>query len=335
MSYLYLCEHGAVVGMEGGYFKVVHKDKSVTKIPGETLESIALFGNNNLTIPCVQECLKRGIPVSFFSQNGSYFGRLQSTRHVNIFRQKRQIYLSDDPRFCLSFTRKILLAKTKNQMTVLRRYMRTTQKDISGAIDFMRKNISKIETAPNIDVCKGYEGLIAREYFKCLSELVPREFKFKGRNKQPPLDAFNSMLSLGYTLLMYEIYGEIENAGLNPYAGLMHKDRERHPTLASDLMEEWRAVLVDTVVLSLVMGKEISSEEFWKEEETGGVFLSYDAMKIFLKKYELKMRQETKYLEAAQMGFSSYRKAIRYQIQRFVQMIMNQNIEEYKPIIIR
>src|SRR5699024_3443450 len=103
MSYLYLCEHGANVGVEGGYFKVIHKDKSVTKVPSETLETIALFGNNNLTTPCIQECLKRGIPVSFFSGNGAYFGRLQSTRHANIFRQKRQMYLSDDSSFCLEF----------------------------------------------------------------------------------------------------------------------------------------------------------------------------------------------------------------------------------------
>lgn len=335
MSYLYLCEHGATIGIEGGYFKVIHKDKSITKVPGETLETIALFGNNNLTTPCVQECLKRGIPVSFFSRNGAYFGRLQSTRHVNIIRQKKQIYLSDDPVFCLEFTKKILKAKTKNQVTILRRYMRTSQKNISTSIEFMLRNIKKISTSENIDICKGYEGLIAREYFKCLSELMPETFKFKGRNKQPPRDSFNSMLSLGYTLLMYEIYGEIENAGLNPYAGFMHKDRERHPTLASDLMEEWRAVLIDSVVLSLVLGKEIPADEFWKDEETGGVFLSYDAMKIFLKKYELKMRQNTRYLEDAEMGFSSYRKAIRFQVQKLVQMIMNQNVIEYHPIVIR
>ena len=144
MSYLYLCEHGATIGIEGGYFKVIHKDKSITKVPGETLETIALFGNNNLTTPCVQECLKRGIPVSFFSRNGAYFGRLQSTRHVNIIRQKKQIYLSDDPVFCLEFTKKILKAKTKNQVTILRRYMRTSQKNISTSIEFMMRNKKRL-----------------------------------------------------------------------------------------------------------------------------------------------------------------------------------------------
>ena len=88
----------------------------------------------------------------------------------------------------------------------------------------------------------GYEGSASRAYFSILSSLLPDEFQFKGRSKMPPLDAFNSLVSLGYTLLMYELYGELENKGLCPYVGFMHSDRERHPTLASDLMEEWRAV---------------------------------------------------------------------------------------------
>lgn len=335
MSYLYLCENGAVVGIDGGYFKITHKDGSITKVPRETLETIALFGNNNLTTPCVQECLKRGIPVSFFSRNGAYFGRLESTSHSNIFRQKQQIYLCEDPVFCLEFTQKILVAKMKNQVTILRRYQRTSGKDISKSIDFILRNIAKIYTSQSIDICKGYEGVSAREYFKCLSKLVPEEFKFTGRNKQPPRDAFNSMLSLGYTMLMYEIYGEIENAGLTPYAGFMHKDRERHPTLASDLMEEWRAVLIDSIVLSLVIGKEISIEQFWRDEDSGGILLSYEAMKIFLRKYELKMRESTKYLEGVETGFTSYRKAIRYQLQKVVQMIMEQDVTKYNPIVIR
>ncbi len=335
MSYLYLCENGAVIGVEGGYFKVTHRDGSITKVPRETLETIALFGNNNLTTPCVQECLKRGIPVSFFSRNGAYFGRLESTCHSNIFRQKQQIYLCEDSQFCLEFARNVLMAKARNQVTILRRYKRTTGKDISKSIDFIMRNVVKISSSKTMDICKGYEGVIAREYFKCLSELVPEAFRFRGRNKQPPQDAFNSMLSLGYTMLMYEIYGEIENAGLTPYAGLIHKDRERHPTLASDLMEEWRAVLVDSVVLSLVIGKEISAEQFWSDEDSGGIFLSYEAMKIFLRKYELKMRESTKYLEDVETGFTSYRKAIRYQLQKVVQMIMEHDVTRYKPIVIR
>lgn len=113
----------------------------------------------------------------------------------------------------------------------------------------------------------GYEGNAAREYFCGLSKIIKPEFSFKGRNRMPPKDPFNSLISLGYTLLLHEAYGEIENKGLSPYCGYLHSDHERHPTLASDLMEEWRAVIVDSVVLSLIQGNEISPDDFYTDKD--------------------------------------------------------------------
>ena len=148
----------------------------------------------------------------------------------------------------------------------------------------------------------------------------------------PPKDPFNSMLSLGYTILMYEIYGEIENKGLNPDCGFLHKDHEKHPTLASDLMEEWRAVIIDSMVMSLIQGREIHSEQFIKDEETGGVFLTKEAMKIFLRKYEIKMRTENRYIENMSMSF---RKGIRHQVNLLTRAIENNDANIYVPITIR
>lgn len=113
----------------------------------------------------------------------------------------------------------------------------------------------------------GCEGNAAKNYFAALPKLVQPEFRFSGRTKQPPKDAFNSMLSLGYTMLLYEIYSEIENRGLTPYIGFLHSDRDGHPALASDLMEEWRSVIVDSAVLSLVQGGEIHISQFTEDEE--------------------------------------------------------------------
>lgn len=101
MSFLYVNESGSVISIDQGYFVVKYKDGMLKKIPKETLESIVLFGNIQLTTPCIRECLKRGIPVSFFSTKGSYFGRLKSTRHVNIFRQRKQIHLTENEEFSL------------------------------------------------------------------------------------------------------------------------------------------------------------------------------------------------------------------------------------------
>lgn len=127
----------------------------------------------------------------------------------------------------------------------------------------------------------GYEVNAAREYFKALSSLIKKEFYFHGRSKRPPKDPFNSKISLEYTILMYEIVGELENKGISPYIGFMHSDIERHPTLASDLLEEWRSVIVDAIVMSLIQGNEIGIELFWRDEETGAVIISNLGINIF------------------------------------------------------
>ncbi len=330
MSYLYVTENGANINIDGGYFVVNYKNGLIHKIPKETLESVALFGNVSITTPCVREFLKKGIGVSYFSKNGAYYGRLESTSHKNTERLKKQIYLSDDDAFALSFDKKIIRSKINNQIVVLRRY--TKNNSTEEYIKDMRIYLNKIELVQTYNQLIGYEGAAAKSYFAALSKIIKPEFKFNGRNRRPPKDAFNSMISLGYTLLMYEIYGEIENRGLTPYCGFLHKDNERHPTLASDLMEEWRAVIVDSVVLSLIQGNEIGTEHFIYDEDNGAVYLNSEGMKIFIKKYENKLRTENRYIENSSM---SYRKCLWYQVNSLVRLINEKNIDLYTPVNIR
>lgn len=332
MSYLYVTENGAQINIDGGYFVVLYKNGMVHKIPKETLESVALFGNISISTPCMQDFLKKGIAVSFFSTKGAYFGRLDSTGCKNVFRLKKQIYNSDNEEFSLNISKRIINSKINNQMIVLKRYCKNNLENVEAEIKNMRIYKNKIFSCNTYEEVMGYEGSSAKEYFSALSKIINTDFAFNGRNRMPPKDPFNSMLSLGYTLLMYEIYGEIENKGLTPYCGFLHKDRERHPTLASDLMEEWRAVVVDSVVLSLVQGNEIKKEDFATDEETQGVFLTKNGMKIFINKYENKLRSENKYINNLKMSF---RKCLWYQVNQIKNAIEEDNPELYNPIYIR
>lgn len=332
MSYLYITENGSVMGLDGGYFTVLYKDGTLRKIPQETLESVALFGNISLTTPCVRELLKKGVPVSYFSSNGAYFGRLESTKHNNISRLKRQIFLSENEEFSLKISASIISAKIQNQIVTLRRYAGNNSQAVEEEIKMMKISRQKISLAKSVEELIGYEGTAAKYYFSGLSEIIRKEFSFKGRNRMPPKDPFNSMISLGYTLLMHEIYGEIENKGLCAYCGFLHKDHERHPTLASDLMEEWRAVTVDSVVMSLIQGNEISMDCFVTDEESGGVFLTPAGMKIFIKKYENKLRSANSYLDNQNM---SIRRGLWHQVNALTKAIENEDPDLYKPLIIR
>lgn len=334
MSYLYVSDQGATIGIRENRFEVHYKDGALKSIPAETLEVIEVFGRVQLTTQCMTECLKRGITVIFYSTNGAYYGRMISTNHVNVQRQRMQAKMGENIDFQLKFSKKIIDAKIRNQVVILRRYARNRNVNISRDVVEMQNMHKSLAEAVSIEQIMGYEGTAAKIYFRTLGKLVEPEFRFNGRSRRPPKDPFNSMISLGYSIILNELYGKIEAKGLNPYFGLMHRDREQHPTLASDLMEEWRAVLIDSTVLSMINGHEVSKDEFYIDPEQPGVFLDRDIFKRYLQKLEVKFRTQNKYLSYVEYSVS-FRKAMDLQINQLVKAIETGNADEYSPVIIR
>lgn len=334
MACLYVMEYGAKINLGQGTVDVIGKDESKRMLPIETLESIVIFGNIIMSNACMRECLRRGIQVSFLSKRGRYFGRLVSTSHGNPERLKNQIYLSDNLEFTLEFTKKILKSKIHNQKIVLKRYNRRVNKNLSEELRQLDISERKIMAADSIESAMGYEGNAARYYFQALSKLIKTEFQFSGRNRRPPKDAFNAMISLGYTIVFYEIFAELENRNINPYIGFMHKLKDNHPALVSDLLEEWRAVLVDATVLSLIQGNEIGIEEFQKNEENGGIIINNSGVKKLVYKLEKKMQSNMNYLSYLEHPVS-FRRAIWWQVMNLSRCIDNQSLEYYEPIRLR
>ncbi len=180
----------------------------------------------------------------------------------------------------------------------------------------------------------GYEGQGAKAYFEGLSRVIDPEFSFHGRNKRPPRDEFNSMISLGYSVIMNELYGKIEAKGLNPYFGFLHRDHENHPTLASDMMEEWRAVIVDATVMSMINGHEIHKDDFENNTDEPGCYLTRNGIKLYLKKLEKKLQTDVRYLNYIDYAVS-FRRGIALQMDLLVQAIESGEASVYKPIEIR
>lgn len=334
MSFLYVTNDGAKINIDGGVIKITDKDECITTIPKETIDAVGIFGNVQISTQCMKFFLEKGIRVGFYSKTGSYFGNLVSTGHINIKRQKKQLHLSDDQSFSIKIAKRIIEAKINNQLVILRRYLRNTDINCEEEIFQILNSKRKIDSVYTNEQLMGHEGLASRYYFQALSKIIEPEYKFKGRNKRPPKDPFNAMLSFGYTLLMNELYGEIDSHGLNPYAGFLHQDKESHPTLASDMMEEWRAIIVDSAVMSLIQGHEININDFIYNEETGACILNRTAMKIFLNKFEMKLRTEQKYIYDIE-GRMSFRRAIWHQISYLVKAIDSEDSSLYHPITIR
>lgn len=335
MTVLYVTEPGTVVGISEGQVVVEAKNGLKKYIPIETLENVVLFGPSHITTNCHIAFLTKGINITYLSNSGKFFGRTESTRHINIHRQRSQFRLGDNDVFCIEFARKVLSAKINNQKVLLRRYNRykgveLVQRGIKE-LDIIEDKLSKCN---NIEQIMGYEGNASRIYFRSLGELVNSNFKFYTRSKMPPRDPFNAMLSLGYTLLLYEIYTALFLKGLNPYAGFIHKDKQGHPALASDMIEEWRSEIVDSLAMRLVQNNEMSLDDFHKDGDSGAILLSKSALKKFIQSFEKKMLEEANYMECTD-GKMSFRRALFFQSNLLSKAIDNNDISIYKPLRLR
>ena len=333
MSFIYITDEGAKLQKKGDKFLVGRNLEILMEIPKEIIEGLVLIDSVQISSDAVVELLKLGVPTTWISTHGKFYGRLESTRNVDVFKQRRQI-LSQESEFAVKLCKKIAAAKVHNQLTLLRRYNRREEehaKEIASLVtrlQILQKNIDFVSEKEKI---MGYEGASARHYFKALGMMTPSPFSFERRTRQPPRDAFNSMLSFGYTLLMYEIYTALCNQGLSPYFGFFHALKNRHPALASDLMEEWRPVLIDSMVMSLVHHHEVQPEHFMRSEENDGVYMTREGRTIFLRAYEKKLRTMNRYLT----GEHSYRKSLTIQAKKFPQALMAEEPEIYEPIRIR
>jgi CRISPR-associated protein Cas1 len=332
VSRLYVNEPAAQISYAEHRVTIKYKDGLLRSLPVETVEGISVFGGVQVSSQCIAECLRRGIDLQYYSSRGAYFGRLSSTGHVNTYRQKRQAFLSEDEDFRLRFSKRLIAAKINNQMVVVRRYLRSSKAVLDSEMILMRNAEKKAADCETRAELMGFEGSAAKAYYSALGKLVDPSFRFSGRSRRPPRDPFNSMLSLCYTILMYAVYSGLEAKGLNPYFGFLHEDREKHPALAGDLMEEWRAPIADSVVMSLVNGHEIAPANFTTPE--GGVFLDKAGMKILIGKLERKFMDKQSYLSYVKYPVT-FRHAIDMQANELAKAIEAGDIERYSPIWIR
>ncbi|MEW5819746.1 MAG: CRISPR-associated endonuclease Cas1, partial [Cyanobacteriota bacterium] len=314
MTILYLTEEGSYLEKRSSRVRIRKTDQTLKELPIEKLEGIVLFGNTHLTTPLMTEFLEREIPMTWLSETGKFYGRLEPTTSINIERQREQFRRADDEIFCFELSKSFISAKIRNCRVLIKRYNQKRNIERVKEIDEeLRKQILKVSQADNAVQILGYEGNASRMYFEALSLIVDESFKFKGRSKQPPKDPFNSLLSFGYTLLLYEIYTAIVNKGLHPYASFMHQVRKGHPALASDLIEEWRPTIVDALVINSINKGIITIDDFQAPSDKGGVYLNRHAAKLFIQSFEKRIRSTNSYLDYVDYPLS-FRESLQFQV---------------------
>ena len=295
LNTLYVTTQKTYLHKKGEAVEVIVGDEIKASIPMINLDSIVCFGNISVSPFLLGACPENNITVSFLSETGKFLARVQGPVAGNVLLRKAQYRVSDDKEKSAQVAKYFITGKIANQKTVLQRAIRDHKDKINvstihEAILSLDRSISKIESETDLDKLRGIEGDSAETYFSVFDELIVSQkdgFKFAGRNRRPPLDNVNALLSYVYTLLYHDMISACEVVGLDPAVGFMHRDRPGRLSLALDLMEEFRAFFADRLVLSLVNRNEVDASQFEKSA-SDAVIMNEDARKTVITAYQKK-----------------------------------------------
>ena len=286
---VFVCESGALLRSRGGRLRVQVGGDDRLNLNFDRVRQIICHGRVGMTTPLLHQVLDRGIDVVLLSDSGRYIGRIASTGHVRSGIRRNQYRRADDRQFCLDLARRIVVAKLTNLRTGVVRWSRAEHlREARAAIETIEATRDRVANAADIPTAMGHEGAATAAYFRHLGLLVGDEWGFAERTRRPPRDPISAMLSFGYALLTTELIAACEIAGLDPYVGFLHAEYRGRPSLALDLIEEFRPVIVDSIVFRLVRTKAISPEDFRRPDD-GAVLLTDDARKRYFAAYERRM----------------------------------------------
>jgi CRISP-associated protein Cas1 len=336
---LYITSQGTYLSKERETIAVHLEDDTKRRFPFHNLDGIVCLGNIRLSPYLIGACGERGITISYLTEHGKYLGRFTGSVSGNVLLRRQQYRFADDDQRRVAIARNIVLGKLGNSNTVLKRFLRDNPNrekkgEIESVIYQIKHTMGRVQSCNSLEAIRGSEGEAASQYFSVFNQLIIQQkddFIFKGRNRRPPLDPVNSLLSFIYTLIHHDLTSACETVGLDPAVGYLHVDRPGRNSLALDLMEEFRAFLADRIVLSLINRKQVNAKDF-TFHSSGAVTLSEKAKKALLETYQ-KRKQETiihPFLqEKMQIGVLFYYQAL------LLSRYIRGDIEEYPPFLWR
>lgn len=296
MPTLYVTEQGAQVAREYRRLVVTRDDETLLAIPLERVTQVVLAGRVGITTPALHALLRQGADLALLDSWGRPLGRLSPPQQPNLPLRRRQYACAADPAFCLEVAKAIAAGKLRNYRSLARRLARNrpTVREISTApLARLSAAIAACARAEELNGLRGVEGSGSRAYFALFRRALEGEMSFARRSRRPPRDPTNALLSLGYTLLAQACISACEIAGLDPHDGFYHADRAGRPALALDLMEEFRGVIVDSVVLNLANRGMLGPDDF-TPGPGGGLYLRPAAMRVFFRRYTARLQAQVR-----------------------------------------
>lgn len=330
MPFLYITEQGSYLRKLGQSAVLFKKNEKIMEMPIKDIEAVVIFGNVQVSSQLLLAILKSGADIALMTKNGHFRGRVVSSKSKNSEIRMKHFENSIDPHYCLEMSRNIVAAKLKNGIQLLKKYHYSSRSDFHfDKFDKLNEFIARSESAREIEELRGYEGNASKIYFEGLKRCLKNPMGFNGRKYFPSTDPVNALLSFGYSFVSRELQGLIEAAGLDPYIGFFHKIKYGRASLSLDMVETFRHILVDGLVAMITNRGYLSESDFYKDEETGGIYLKRDSVKIFIKHYEEYCnRENVTYRENE--GYS-YRKIFRKEVENLRSAIDRR--EPYYPFV--
>ncbi len=298
LNTLYVTTQGAYLKKDGETVAVKIDGSIKLRIPIHTLDGIVCFGNISVSPFLLGLCTERNVSVSFLTENGRFLAKVVGPVSGNVLLRRAQYRWADDLKRSCNFATNFLIGKLFNSRAVLER----AKRDHADKIDLpkvseaslnLKHAIRRVQKECNLDSLRGLEGDAANSYFSVFQELITTqkdEFVFDGRNRRPPTDRVNCLLSFLYTIVLHDVRSALETVGLDPQVGFLHRDRPGRPSLALDLMEEFRPFIADRLVLNLINRCQVKAKGF-RKKASGAVHMDDETRRTVLIAYQ-KRKQE-------------------------------------------
>ncbi|MFM6356553.1 type I-D CRISPR-associated endonuclease Cas1d [Planktothrix sp.] len=334
MGTVYITVDDAFIGKTDERLTVKADKKTVLDVPLIKVDGIVILGRATISPAVVQELLERHIPLTFLTDTGRYLGRLEPEMTKNIFVRKAQWQAAGESEQALHLVQGFVRGKLKNyRVMLLRQARKYSELNFETALTRLDHAIAPISNTNNINSLRGLEGAGSAAYFGAFDQLIRGDgFSFNSRNRRPPTDPVNSLLSFGYSLLCHDVQSAVNLVGFDPYLGYLHFQHYGRPSLALDLMEEFRPLIVDSMVLSAINLKQLTPDDFTTEPISNAVSLSPEGRRTFLKLYEQKKQSKFKHPVLGQQ--CTYQEAFEIQARLLAKYLMG-DIEKYPPLVLK
>lgn len=298
LNTLYVTTPETYLALDGENVVVLLGEEEKLRLPLHTLESIAYFGYKGTSPALMGACAERGIRLSYFSANGRFLAAASANENGNVLLRKLQYRLSDGPADSAKIARSFILAKVHNSRWILERVTRDHPQrvDVAAIKDSCRvlaEQLKAIAVCEDLEVLRGLEGSASERYFSHFDQMIlidDERFRFENRNRRPPTDRVNAMLSFLYALLSNTCASALQQAGLDPYVGFLHRDRPGRISLALDLMEEFRGLFCDRLALTMINTRAISARDF-DCKENGAVYLNDSGRKAVINAWQSRKQE--------------------------------------------